>query len=201
MIVHTFQQGLLSTNCYVLQHQNTCVVVDVAFVSQELENFILQNKLQLQAVLLTHGHFDHCGGVEHLLQTVGKADVFVHVEDVELCKTAQQNPWGVPCQNCIPTKTYGQGRLCVGSFEFEVLHTPGHTHGSVVLLCQDKMFAGDTLFCGSIGRTDFAESNKTAMKNSLQKIKQIQGDYTVFCGHGPATLLSKEKETNVFLCH
>ncbi len=201
MIVHTFQQGLLSTNCYVLQHQNNCVVVDVAFVSKEVENFISQNKLQLQGVVLTHGHFDHCGGVEHLLQAVGKADVFVHIADVELCKTAQLNRWGMPCQNCIPTKTFTEGKLCVGNFVFEVLHTPGHTQGSVVLLCQDKMFAGDTLFCGSIGRTDFAESNIVEMNKTLQKITQIQGDYTVFCGHGPATLLSKEKETNVFLCH
>lgn len=198
--VKFFNQGQLQTNCIVLQNGNKCVVVDVPFNSVDAQNYITSNELQVEAVLLTHGHFDHCGGVHQLLKRCNsEAPIFVSPYDGYLCRNAMNNKWGVTCDNCYTTDELREGMLSVGSFRFDVLETPGHTRGSVVFLCEDYMLSGDTLFSRSVGRTDFAESCPELLPRSLMKLRALKKNYIVIPGHGCQTTLSFEKENNYYL--
>ncbi len=199
MIVRSFRQGILNNNVYVVENNGECVVVDCAYGDNDVADYITKNGLTLKAVLLTHGHFDHCGGVKRLLDACGNVPVYVHVADKLLCETASGNLWHRASDNCFPTNFYTEGKFSVGGFEFEVIFTPGHTHGSVILLVGNAMFSGDTLFAGTIGRTDFADSSFEEMQHSLQKIKHLNGDYVVYPGHMEATTLQEEKQHNAYL--
>lgn len=196
-----FTCGQLQTNCIVVQSGNNCIVVDVPFDCDEVVHYVLSNGLHVDAVLLTHGHFDHCGGVNAFLKSCNvNAPVFVHENDFNLCTNASKNKWGIFCEDCVPTHFLQQGKLQIGNFSLEVLETPAHTTGSVVFLMQDGvMLSGDTLFRGSVGRTDFLESVPHAMRNSLKKLFQLSKNYRVICGHGPETTLNQEKIHNVYL--
>lgn len=195
-----FAQGILSTNCTLLQKDRACVIVDVPYDALDLISFVKEHNLILQAVLLTHGHFDHCGGVSQLFEMLGcSAPVFVNARDVKLCETAAENVWGAPAQNCIPTNFVSEVGFCVGDWQFGVVETPGHTAGSVCYIAEDLLLSGDTLMKGTIGRTDFAESVPDEMYCSLEKLRKLEGDFTVVPGHGGLTTLSCEKANNPFL--
>lgn len=196
--VKQFTQGILNTNVYVVEKDGKCVVIDCAYGDDSVANYINANGLKLQAVLLTHGHFDHCGGVKRLLDACGNVPVYVHQADKLLCETASGNLWHRSADNCYPTDFYDEGAFSVGGFDFNVIFTPGHTHGSVVLTVGSAMFSGDTLFAGTIGRTDFADSSFDEMKQSLAKLKAIGGDYDVYSGHMQSTSFATELATNPY---
>ncbi len=201
MQVKVFQQGPLQTNCSVVSFGNECIVVDCAYISKDIEHYVTHNELKLVAVLLTHGHFDHCGGVNHLLENCGcsNIDVYCSSKDISLCANASRNIWSVPAQNCDVTKSLEEGSLIIGNFQFEIISTPGHTPGSCVIIFNNWLFVGDTVFYRSIGRTDFPESNQEDMSNSLKKIHCLTEDYVVIPGHGQCSTLLKEKEFNPYL--
>lgn len=201
MKIQVFTQGELSTNCAVLSKNGKCVVIDLPYNAYEVIEYVLSNKLQVEAILLTHGHFDHCGGVVQFARLCYCNDVrvFCSQKDFDLCHKAADNKWAVICEDCYPTNAVDEGQLTVGDFVFKVIATPGHTMGSVMYVCGDFLFSGDTLFCNSIGRTDFPESNALAMKQSLRKIKSLQTNYTVIPGHGELTTLEREKSNNIYL--
>lgn len=200
LIYHVFSAGLLKTNSIVIQNGDVCVVVDIPYGAKELNSFVKQNNLIVAAVLLTHGHFDHCGGVSNFFESCGcSAPVFVHQSDFELCKTASRNIWHLPAKDCFPTNFVKEGSFSVGGMEFSVLETPGHTAGSVVYMVENLMLSGDTLMKNSIGRTDFRESVPSKMYQSLQKLKNLQQNYTIVCGHGELTNLDYEKQNNPYL--
>lgn len=200
MTYKIFSLGSLQTNCTVLEKDGACVVVDVAFGAHALCDYIVSRNLNLAAVLLTHGHYDHCGGVRQLLrETNSHAPVFVNERDVELCRHAKDNFWYIPAENCEPTNFVVQGVLRVGDFVFEVLETPGHTEGSVCYLIDDLLFSGDTLMRLTVGRTDFPESVPSKMCDSLNKLKAIPDDHFVIAGHGETTALNFEKLHNPYL--
>lgn len=198
-----FTAGVLQTNSILLQEGRECVVVDIPYGSQDLEKFVEKNNLTVRAVLLTHGHFDHCGGVTHFAKACRcpNVPVWVNERDWDLCLHASQNRWGVPCDDCVPNGRLQEGGLVLGNLHFEILETPGHTGGSVVILANDLMLSGDTLFRNGVGRTDFPESVGAQMTISLQKLATLPGDYTVICGHGEQITLKREKSNNGWLLH
>ena len=201
MQVLNFPTGRINSNCYLLIKDNKCLVIDVAYHCDKLIDYINSNSLQVVAILLTHGHFDHCGGVEQLKRgcKLDNVPVFVHKLDAELCTFAQQNWFRIKCENCYPTHTLEQGDLQLDNFHVQVLHTPGHTPGSVVYLMGDLMFSGDTLFYQSVGRTDFPNGDANQLKLSLKKLTNLQTNYKIYPGHSQCTTLQEERQHNPYL--
>ena len=184
--------GAYQTNCYMvwLEGREDCVLIDPGSAHKEILEIVEKQKKTVAAILLTHGHFDHVGAVRKIAEKTGCA---VYLDPAE-----KNLPAFMTAGPLYSTDDY-EGKVCVAGLEFEVLHTPGHTPGSVCLLCEDVIFSGDTLFAGSCGRTDFPGSDPKAMKVSLQKLKDRSGDFRVFSGHGEDTTLSFERENNPYM--
>jgi glyoxylase-like metal-dependent hydrolase (beta-lactamase superfamily II) len=200
MKVTSFQVGIVGTNCYVVENDDKqCLIIDVAYSGVKIEEYIKENNLKPLAILLTHGHFDHCGGARYIFKD-DNLPVYCHKDDIELASNASKNRWGAPSLDCDVTNVIkGEENLKIGAFEIKVLPTPGHTPGSVCYFIKDYMFSGDTLFADDIGRTDLAGGNMSEMKKSLEKIKKIEGDYKLLPGHEESSTLSREKQNNRYL--
>lgn len=189
----TFPLGDYQTNCYVLwsEDDHRCLVIDPGYESPALVQELARRNLTPEAILLTHGHFDHVGGVQSLADRFG-CRVYLHAQEAAL-------PEGLTAGPLHYTDTYGEGdQLTLAGLTFSVLHTPGHTSGSVCLWFPEAIFAGDTLFAGSCGRTDLGGS-WAEMLASLRRLKELPGDYAVYPGHGPATTLARERAFNPYL--
>ena len=148
--------------------------------------------LTIRAVLLTHGHFDHVGGVRGVAEAA-RCPVWLCEADTALPERLTAGP-------LYYTDTYADGDTVeVGSLRFTALETPGHTPGSVCLLCENVLFSGDTLFAGSCGRVDLAGGVPAQMGTSLKRLAELPGNYAVLPGHGPATTLDAERADNPYL--
>lgn len=204
MKIHTLHLGPLRANCYIAETApGRCVAVDIGGDSRLLLEFLKMKKLKLSKILLTHGHFDHIGGVEIVHQETG-AEVYIHEADVPMLTSESLSlNTDMSFNKFVPltdwTVVFGDCYINDGDCTFRVLHTPGHTKGSVCYVCGDVIFSGDTLFCGSIGRTDFPGSSMTAMENSLVKLYDLEGDYKVLPGHNETTTLDYEREANPYM--
>ncbi len=158
--------------------------------------------LKMKYVLLTHGHFDHIGKTERYRRDGGS--VCIHRDDATLLSDGERNasllfmrePMIISGADILLSDG---DTLTLGGTEIKVMHTPGHTPGSVCYICGDNIFAGDTLFVGSIGRTDFWGGNMTKMRESLVKLKALCNNYNIYSGHGPMTTLDREKKYNDFM--
>ncbi len=183
--------GDYQTNCYlVADGAGLCAVIDPGYSPETVLSEAKRRQWNIQAVLLTHGHFDHVGGVTGIAQAA-HCPVYVHENEFNI------PPW--LRQGLFSTDFYGEGdEISVGNLKFSVLETPGHTPGSVCLCCGDALFTGDTLFAGSCGRTDLG-GNWSDLTASLHRLNEIDGDLRVFPGHGAASTLCDEKRTNPYL--
>ena len=186
--------GSYGTNCYIVYDETTMngVVIDPGYTPELVLERLGQLQVRLKAGLLTHGHFDHVGGARAIRDATG-CQVYLHEADTALPEYLTAGPL------CY-TDFYGEGsELTFDSLRFAVIHTPGHTPGSVCLFCGDTLFSGDTLFQGSCGRTDGPGGDWDEMCASLRRLRDIPGDYKVRSGHGPDTTLRKEQMYNVFI--
>ena len=159
MEILTLPLGMLSANCYIVSEGEDCVLIDPGAQPEMLDDFLKQHHKTPRAVLLTHGHFDHVGAVEAFREL----PVYLHPGDTTLdSRYAKGLYWN---------RTYEDGdELTFGDLQFRVLHTPGHTPGSVCLVSEAAMFSGDTLFAGCCGRTDMPGGNWEEMIGSLRKL-------------------------------
>ncbi|MDE7191956.1 MAG: MBL fold metallo-hydrolase [Clostridia bacterium] len=196
MKITTFVLGLLSNNTYLVENQEdkTCFIVDPSTESNKLTDYIDANNLRLEGILLTHGHFDHIGGVAFLKEKYG-AKVYMHKMDVDFI----DNPldFGRKYKRFDVDETVEEGdEITLCGQKIKVLHTPGHSKGGVCYICEDVIFCGDTIFRDSYGRYDLRGGDFVTLQNSIQKIFDLQGDYVLLCGHGPSTTLAYERANN-----
>ncbi len=194
LCMDTLTLGAYQVNTYVLwdSQGKDCVVIDPGYAPQTILSHLAAKGLSLTAILLTHGHFDHVGAVKAL---VAETDCRVY-----LCPEELSLPEPLTAGPLFYTHTYGEGdSICVAGLTFRVLHTPGHTPGSVCLLTEDALFSGDTLFAGSCGRTDFPGGSFPQMQKSLIRLAQMKLRCRVYPGHGEATSLQEEIQYNPYL--
>lgn len=193
MKIYTLPLGQLQTNCYlVADGDGVAAVIDPAAEPERILQTARESSLTIRAILLTHGHFDHVGAIAGLTQAL-HCPVWMHENELTLPEYLTDGP-------LYYTDGYGEGdTVTVGKLNFTVLHTPGHTPGSVCLRCEDALFTGDTLFAGSCGRTDFSGGSGSEMCRSLRRLAQLPGDLAVYPGHGEATTLEREKRENPYL--
>ena len=194
MNIKTIPVGQLETNCYVVVNEETlaCVVIDPGDESNAIMDYIESNRLRCEAIMLTHGHFDHVGAVNEILEQTGCA-LYINPRDegYEVGKS------GMKFKMPEGGKYYDDGDIIVeAGLEFKVLATPGHTPGSVCLICGGALFTGDTLFTGSCGRADLPGGSMREEMRSLKKICELEGDYEVYPGHMDSSSLERERRFN-----
>lgn len=184
--------GNYQTNCYLVWAEKPdCVVIDPGFEPDRVLARVEELGLKIRAILLTHGHFDHVGGVKSIAEKVG-CPVYLHPEDLKL-PFPLTRPMGA-------TQDVEDGdELTAAGMTFRVKHTPGHTKGSVCYLAEDVMFSGDTLFAGTCGRTDLPGGSMAQMRTSLAALAALEGNYRVLPGHGRSSDLQSERCTNPFM--
>ena len=193
MQVLTITGGMLGTNCYMVWDEgDKCVLIDPGFEADPILDTVRSHGKQVEAILLTHGHFDHVGGVKAIHEETG-CKVYIHKLDMEL-------PQRLTLGTVPYTHNYEEGdTLSLAGLSIRVLHTPGHTPGGVCLLCGNYMFSGDTLFAGTCGRTDLPGSSYKDMWASLARLASLDEDYQVLPGHGESSTLFTEKKLNPYL--
>ncbi len=206
MDIKTIYIPSVDENCYLLSHKGEAAVIDPGSGDKKaievLDDLLCRDSLTLRYILLTHGHYDHVSGVPALCKAWPSVPVYLYPADLAVAdprlfplKTLMERE-GWPRE----VKPLADGdRLTLGGLEMVVLHTPGHTPGSVCLRCENVIFTGDTLFAGSMGRTDFMGGKGADMAASLKRLGELPGDFRLYPGHGEDTTLSAERATNPYL--
>jgi len=198
--------GALAANCYLFSCSETkkAMVVDPGADGKTIYRWILEKGLKVEYILLTHGHMDHIGAVDELKELLGDVLVGIHTNDAGMLTDGRKNlssyfgP-GLAFKQADLLLSDGQ-ELMVGKERIKVIATPGHSPGSVCFLCSEGLISGDTLFAGSIGRTDFPGGSMNQLLDGVKKKLLILPDDTrVFPGHGEETSIGEEKQYNPFL--
>jgi hydroxyacylglutathione hydrolase len=207
MIHEILPVGMLACNCSIFgdEESREGLVIDPGDDVGQVLEIVRRHSLKVKTIVITHAHIDHIGGAQKLKQATGAA-VYMNLNDVELQKMLDmQAAWlGMeePEQVTIDVPAKEGDRLVVGAAEFHILHTPGHTQGSISLWIpsEGKLVAGDTLFRDSIGRTDLPGGNGHQILRSIhEKLMPLPPETVVIPGHGPSTTIGREKELNPFL--
>ena len=207
-MIKTFDVGMFQANCHTVSCQNTqeTIIIDPGFddqyTAQNIIDFIDENALHIKLIINTHGHPDHtCGN--NILKETFNIPILIHKNDAHLLgETGKKiaETFGLKTYSPLADRLLEDGNLIkFGEASLKVLHTPGHSRGSISLVGENEVFTGDTLFAGSIGRTDFPESSSLQMQQSLLKLKALPDRFVVYPGHGPATTIGEEKRSNPFM--
>lgn len=197
MIVKTIVNGMLQENCYLLMDEESkeIAVVDPGDEGERIEKYILSLGGIPKMILLTHGHADHVGAVEYLSD---KLNIPFYINELDEEYMSKDSIFG----NLRKSDSYLNDNdiIKLGNKEIKVIATPGHTKGGVCFLVEDKLFSGDTLFQGSVGRSDFIGGNHAELINSIKsKLVPLGNDIEVYPGHGPMSTIGFEKRNNMYL--
>lgn len=200
MDIKIINNNSMGTNTCIVSIEKEAIVIDPVGSMNTIFDYIEKNELKVKYILLTHGHGDHIGLVPELKE-ITKAPVYVHNEDEEMINDSLIN-LSVHFEKTVSFKSdyhYDhKDDLKLGEETITIIHTPGHTKGSVCIQIGGSLFTGDTLFKGSIGRTDFYGGDYDTILQSLNKIKTLDSKLKVYPGHGPSSQLSTECTTNPY---
>ena len=190
MKIKTFVLGVMQTNCYIVSNdENHCMIIDPGAQGKKVAKYLEENELVLDAILLTHGHFDHIGAVDYLYDKY-HCPIYIHHEDIEMLTNSRLNLSYLekPFSLSAPV-TPASEHMEISGFKICWFHLPGHCPGASMIYLEDEnvIFSGDVLFNGSIGRFDFT---------SIEKIKTFNFDATLYPGHGPSSTLKSELLSN-----
>lgn len=197
--------GMMPTNCYLAWDNisKEAVVIDPADDAEKIKSWIEKEGLDLKAILLTHGHFDHIYAVDNIRDEFG-VEVYAHEKEQQILQNKDMN-CSLMIRRLIETKAdvlvKDEEELQFGSLKLKVIHTPGHTHGSVCYYFyeNDVLFSGDTMFCRSVGRDDLPTGNWSDLHNSIKKLLLLPEEVIVFPGHrGPTTIAGEKKDESLW---
>ena len=200
--------GPLEVNMYIVVNGDSGFVVDPGGDADEIFAIFKKQKAKIDAILLTHAHFDHIGGVAQLVKIASESEgktqstptVFLHREEVEKIGSYKNMGFSMNAnpEKFVPDVLLNGGEtLDISGLKVQVIHTPGHSKGGVCYVVGNKIFVGDTLFFTSYGRTDFYDGNAKDLKNSIvNKLFNLKGNYTLLPGHGEPTTLEFERVNN-----
>jgi len=204
LIIKKLTVGPIMANCFIVACEETyqAVVIDPGDEVDRILLTLADEKLKVAFIINTHGHFDHVGGNARMKQATG-APLLIHRLDAAMLGqlSAAASQWGMTVEDSPPPdRTVDEGDdISCGNLAFRVIHTPGHSPGGISLHADGVVFVGDTLFAGSIGRTDFPGGDYATLISSIQeKLFALGDDVTVYTGHGPETTIGVEKRTNPF---
>lgn len=206
--IDRFSLGDWQTNCYVahLPGASECVIFDVGFEPDEMLDWIAARNLKPAAILLTHAHIDHIGGVDQALSRFGPIPLAIHEAEIEFCGDPLLNlsallGWNVTCARPNVALKHG-GAASFGGMSFRVLHTPGHSPGGVAYVhdASKQAVVGDTLFKDSIGRHDFPTSDVKALRRSVREtLMQLPDEMKIYPGHIEPTTIGRERRMNPYV--
>lgn len=198
MKVKLLRVGPIGTNCYILEDDQTnlAAVIDPGDEPEPIQEALEKEGVEVRYLLLTHGHYDHTTAVPALHRVYPQADIYIHQADANGAGSTLFPLAG----EVDDLKLYDEGDVIrLGDHEIQVLHTPGHSPGSVTLKVEDVLFTGDTLFAGSCGRTDLRGGSYEQIMQSLKRLGELKGDFHVCPGHEATSTLERERRSNPFL--
>ena len=205
MIIKTLPVGPIMANCFIVGCQETleAAVIDPGDEADKILQLVTDLDLNVKTIINTHGHFDHVSANKGI-HTATNAPILIHALDAPMLEqiSASAANWGLSAEDSPPPdRTINDGdTISFGQITLKVMHTPGHTPGGVSLFTDDHVFVGDTLFAGSIGRTDFPGGDFATLKSSIQdKLFALGDGVRVYTGHGPETTIGHEKQHNPFV--
>lgn len=204
MKILTFPVGSFGTNCLIVTDEESgeCAIVDPGAEAKKIKGKIENKGLYPSVILLTHGHFDHIMAVEELRRDYN-IPLYIHRDDEEMILDPEKSCMRLFAGKSEPLSPADRlledgDRVKVGTLEIEIMHTPGHTRGSVCFICEGNVFCGDTIFRGSIGRYDLYGGDYDAILHSVEKLKALPDDFKLFPGHGSTSTIGREKTYNLY---
>lgn len=204
MKIEKFVELSFGENIYILtdEETNKCAIIDPGGAEIKIQNYLKTNKLEVEYIILTHSHGDHIGCVKSL-KSKTNAKVVAHIDEKELLLDKKKNLSNM--MQCGPQEfdadiyVSDKDKLKLGNLKLTFLHTPGHTKGCMCVRVLNEMFTGDTLFAGSIGRTDLYSGDYKQIEKSLKKLSKYEDNITIYPGHGPHSTLGVEKSSNPYM--
>jgi len=203
MFIKKFVVGPLECNCYLIvdEHSKEALVIDPGDEPDRIIDFIHENSLHIKHIVCTHAHFDHVGALSDIKQETG-ASIIIHQEEQEIYRNTREQAvlWGFEVDDLPePDMFVSEGsELEIGGLRFKILHTPGHSPGGICLFGEGVLITGDTLFAGSVGRTDLFGGKLDTLKDSFKRLMSLPDQTEILPGHGPETTIGKEKKENFF---
>jgi glyoxylase-like metal-dependent hydrolase (beta-lactamase superfamily II) len=203
MIIKKLIVGPLENNCFIIADENSreCLVIDPGDEPDRILDSINENNFQLKYIICTHAHFDHIAAVSDIKEET-KAKIVLHRDDLEIYKSTKDQAvaWGFELESQPePDMFVSEGDMIeIGDLRFDILHTPGHSPGGICLYGEGILITGDTLFAGSVGRTDLYGGDIKELKKSFKKLMSLPEGVKVLPGHGPETTIGHERVDNFF---
>jgi glyoxylase-like metal-dependent hydrolase (beta-lactamase superfamily II) len=203
MVIKKIVVGPLENNCYIIADEKTkeCFVTDPGDEPDRILDLIHEHNLRLKYIICTHAHFDHVAAIPDIKKE-SDAEVVIHKGDLEIYRKTQEQAasWGFEVDPMPePDIFVSEGdKISVGDITFEILHTPGHSPGGICLYGEGILITGDTLFAGSVGRTDLYGGDVNQLRSSFRRLMAFPDHIQVLAGHGPETTVGQEKIDNFF---